>query len=294
MAEAHAARALDAERREQAGEGGLDERRTAMREVGRALALDPDNATALGAMMRMLTTPPRQVPPEVRAEMKLSQYEQNRSTGKLGAMTYASIFLYLPLFFWIGVRDATPLLVLFAAATLTTAVSVWVTRQRRPPTGGVLAAMVLSNVTFAATAFFYGPFVLLPPIIVANTTAFAIHLDRGHRWLAVALGCAVVLVPTLLEILAIVEPSYAFRGDTLVISARALELSPVPTTAFLTLASVAAVITGSVVVGGVRNALREAEERLYLYAWHLREIVPEAARPATDPTRARQTVRPPA
>lgn len=44
MAEAHAARALDAERREQAGEGGLDERRTAMREVGRALALDPDNA----------------------------------------------------------------------------------------------------------------------------------------------------------------------------------------------------------------------------------------------------------
>ena len=293
MAKEHAERALAAEERERSGEGDLEERRTAMREIGRALALDPSEETALTAMMRLLTTPPREVPPEVREEMQRSSHDQNRVTGRIGAVAYASLFLYLPVLLWLGVRDPVPLVVLYVAAALTTGVSVWVVRQRRPPVAGVLLAMILSNVAFGATTAFYGPLMLVPPIAVANTISFAIHLDRWHRWLAVGCGCLVLLVPMALEALGILPPSYSFVNGDLVVHAHGLELREGPTTLFLGIISVAAVITGSVVVGGVRNALREAEERLYLYAWHLREFVPQAARPATDPTRARRT-KPPA
>ncbi len=43
----------------------ITSRRVAMREVGRALALDPDNADALQTMVTLLTEPPDQPPPEV-------------------------------------------------------------------------------------------------------------------------------------------------------------------------------------------------------------------------------------
>lgn len=295
MAEVHAERALSAERRQAAGEATLSERRTAMREVGRALALDPENRTALDAMMRMLTTPPKEMPPEVRAEMKFSSYEQRRVTARFGAIAYASILLYLPIFFWIGVRDASPLVVFTIAAILTSGVSLWVSRHRRPPVGGVIAAMVLSNVAFAATATFYGPLILLPPVVVANTTGFAIHLDGAQRWLAMFVGAAVIVIPTLLEATGVIAPSYTFRGgDTMVLHAGALELHTLPTSVFLALVAIGAVLTSSLTVGGVRNQLRAAEERLYLYTWHLREIVPEAARPSTDPSGARRTNPPPA
>jgi serine/threonine-protein kinase len=289
MARSHAERARAAVEREISGSGGLDERREAMREIGRALALDPDNGTALTTLMRLLTTPPTTVPPEVRGELMRSTYDQNRSTGRLGAFTYASIFLYLPLFFWIGIRDPWPLVWLFGGALATTALSVWVARERRPPTNAVLGAMVLSNLSFTAVSAFYGPLVVLPPVIVANTIAFAIHLDRQHKWLAMVSGCSAIVVPLALQALGVLPESYAFENGRLIVEPWALELRATPTLLFMTLASVASVITGSLVVGGVRTALREAEERLYLYAWHLRETVPERARPATDPTRARRS-----
>ncbi len=60
-------------------------------------------------------------------------------------------------------------------------------------------------------------------------------------------------------------------------------------TTMLALAAFAAAVTGSLVVSKVRDELRDAERQLYLYTWHLREFVPQTARPSTDPTGGRRS-----
>ena len=53
---------------------------------------------------------------------------------------------------------------------------------------------------------------------------------------------------------------------------------------FLTATGVVGILFGCFIVGHIRDQLFAAEKRLMLYAWHLREFIPQSARRATDPT----------
>jgi serine/threonine-protein kinase len=70
------------------GDGAGEARRSAMREVGRALALDPQNESALRTLVSLLTEPPREIPPEARAEMEESAHVQSRLAARIGGVGY--------------------------------------------------------------------------------------------------------------------------------------------------------------------------------------------------------------
>src|SRR5262249_56919119 len=78
-------------------------RRHAMREIGRALALDPDSGLATDALMKLLAQPPPQLPPEVETELEQSNRDQIRRLARIGGFTYLSLFVYLPFFLLSGV-----------------------------------------------------------------------------------------------------------------------------------------------------------------------------------------------
>src|SRR5205823_603741 len=89
QAQLHAGRALELAARARTERGtGFESRRQAMREVGRALALDPDNRAATAAMMNLLTEPPAQLPPEVVLEQERSNRRQIRQLALIGGITY--------------------------------------------------------------------------------------------------------------------------------------------------------------------------------------------------------------
>src|SRR5207244_1010926 len=103
MAEGHAVLALQAADRAARAEGSpLDERKSALRQLGRALALDPTNADALSTLVRLLTLPPQRIPPEVEAQLEGTFSDQLRWIGRFGQLAYASLLLYLPLLLWCG------------------------------------------------------------------------------------------------------------------------------------------------------------------------------------------------
>jgi hypothetical protein len=56
-----------------------------------------------------------------------------------------------------------------------------------------------------------------------------------------------------------------------------------PPLALVSTGSLAAILISVFVVGHIRDRLSEAERRMYLYPWHLREFVPPEARNASDP-----------
>ena len=109
--------------------------------------------------------------------------------------------------------------------------------------------------------------------------------------LTVIVGAGCVAGAFVLEALGLVGPTFHFEAEQLVLHAPGLR-SWGATLAFVGVVSVAAVVTTAAALSRVRDALADVERRLYIYAWHLREVVPASVRPTTDPTVGRRK-RPP-
>jgi eukaryotic-like serine/threonine-protein kinase len=288
MAQRHTLAAAEAvERARTEDSPGFEERRRAMREIGRALALDPGNEQAMSLIVRLLGEPPRRLPAEVAFEMERVERGSLRWMGRIGGFAYASTFLFLPFFLWTGVRDWTWPCIFYCCVLLASAVSFWVASQRRPSRHAVFPIILFSNIAFASTAALFGPFTVAPALLAINAAAFALNIGTTYRNIAVTAGCLFMLLAIAGSLSGVVPGSYSFDGARMTLEAGAIHLPRTPTIVFLTAIAVASIFTGMVSVTRVRDKLAMAERQLYLYAWHLRELVPEAVRGPTDPTVAR-------
>jgi eukaryotic-like serine/threonine-protein kinase len=289
QAEVHAKAALElAERARTENDPDFPNRRLAMRELGRALALDPGNASAMAAMVKLLSEPPVNLPPEVSGEMELANRHQVRNMAKLGGFTYLSLFLYMPFLLWSGVRDWRWIVALFSLITVASVVSFATLRRRKPSDRSVLLVMLISTVAMSLTASLFGALFVTSAIVSINTMVYALHLRRAHRVYAVTAGCAAMVVLLGLQLGGYLPVSYVFGDQSLTITAGAVGLPATPTLVFLSVISVGMVFTSALPITRVREAMDEMEKRLYIYTWHLREMVPEVIRAPTEPSISRR------
>jgi serine/threonine-protein kinase len=286
LADEHArAAAQAAERALGGGDESVDERRKAMREVSRAVALDPSNEEALLTLMRLFTVAPRELPREARRELSAAHAQSRRMSAIALAVAYASWLLYLPLVFWMGVKNGMVGFAcdaLWIAAAIACALAARTRTRRRANLAGD-SAMVLSSLALACAAGLFGPFVLLPGVAAANTIAFVTAGARSRRVASIVLGCGAILVPFVLERIGVVPPSMAFRTDSIELLPRIHHFPEAPTLVFLLLTNVAIVVTVAIFVARFRDALEATEEKLYFQTWQLRQFVPGAAYGAVGP-----------
>ncbi|MBK8261182.1 MAG: protein kinase [Nannocystis sp.] len=275
LAREHIARANEA-RAPGGGGDALEGRRLAIRELGQALALDPGNEDAVDALLGLLAAPPRAVPPEVARSLARSRDRHWRTVARFAGFVYVSMFLYAPFFAWAGVRRIEPLILFYMFCSLAAALAFWVSRQERPSVGLIAAVLLVSNLGFAALAGLFGPLFATPAFIAVNTGAFALLFGRRLRaWLFVG-GALAILIPLALELLGLVSASYSFGGGELTVRSRLVQLEQGPTLAFLALTSLATLATAVWIFGELREGVLRAEERLLLYGWQLRQMVPPA------------------
>jgi serine/threonine-protein kinase len=259
---------------ESQGPSAIEERRQAMREVGRALALDPENELAFSTMMSLLSRPPDHTPPEIDQQLEESQYTQTKWLGKIGAVAYAAVLpLYLPFFLWVGVRSWSAVIAFYAPLLAAAATSGVAALKERPPIVLVLMVMIFSNLAFSALSLSFGPWLITPTLVAINTAAFALHLAGWQRMVAIVFGCLSVLWPVALHLAGALPTSHLFANGDMVITPGGVAFPPLPMTVFLTAIALGAVLTGGLVVTRVRDVLNTTERQLYLYAWHMREIV---------------------
>ncbi len=252
----------------------LERRRLALRELGRALALNPANEEALRAMLELLTAPVASSPPEVAEEMRATEQRLLRLSGLIAGFTYLALWLHLPLMLWAGLREPTPLAVFFGLSSLC-ALFAFVALKQKRPRPLVMTTMVLSQVAMAMTTVILGPLLLMPALIAANTAGYALALDRRGRGVTLLFGLLAMTIPFALELAGLVAPSYQFTGDAVVVRAYALEFIRAPTTAFLGLTNLALLLVTVLPAGRLRDALRTAEERQHVMAWHFKQLAPE-------------------
>ncbi len=273
------------------GEGADATRAAALKDLSTALALDPTDQRATALMGTLLLTGPREMPAAARAA-----FEESRHRGR----TSMRLTVFLTTLAWpvtslglglLGVRDAelyALLLVLSALCPLVAFVSV---KLRDDPTSPLV---LLSTIMLTASAFtlIAGPLVLLPTIACSVTVAFVSLGGDKLRRPAIVLGLGSIVVPLLLQLVGVVPPSYRFDADGMHLIPRVTELPAGPTTAFLALASLATIVLTVVLVLRMQRFLRELEERTFLHAWTLRNLVPDsAALPPIVPGSGRRRVR---
>ena len=255
-------------------DGSVEERSAVLRDVGRALALDPDNELARATMVRLLTTPPRHAPPQVIEEQKRAAAQRRIWAGKAAVLAYMSFLLYWPLFLWAGARDWTPLIAYSVLSVVSAALCFVAAFRRGGSEGWVVAAMLVSSVAVGSTAMLYGPFVLLPAAIATNATAYAMIVSRPARILTAVAALAAIVVPLLLDWLGVVAPFYRFEGGEMTIVAHSIEFSTASSIAVMLAASVGSVLTGTLTMAAIKKTLDRAERQLLMYTWHFRQLAP--------------------
>ena len=286
LARNHAHAATEATERALRGNGdAVEARALAMREVSRAVALDPSNVDAMKALVRLFTEPPRELPPEARADLSRALVHTQRVAARTAAIGYATWLVYAPLVLWMGVRDVkwgALCDVLFAVA----AAANWYVGRARESRVTLASDLALfaSTVAIAAATGVAGPFMLLPGIAAVNTILYVSSAARSRRAWAVASGCLAVAVPFVLEVSGILPPSLAFEHGALVTLPQIAWFPPIPTLVFLFFTNIAVIVTASIFVARSRDALHATQERLYFHTWQLRQFVPSEAYGAATPS----------
>jgi len=269
--------------------GDIDERKAAMQELGRALALDPSNAQAMRAMANILAEPPTKLPAEAEAELERAAERNLRATGRVAYLAYASWFLFLPLILLAGCKEYGLIATIAVCMLGATATSFIVSRQEQPTNYLRFIAIAFSMSAIGFCSRIFGPFMIVPAIALSNAMGYAMTRERRERFFVSSLAVAAWGVPLVLEWAGILAPSYVFENGHITIMPHLLSFDD-PFWAQALLISVHGMImfTGVASVGTVRDDLARHERHSLLQAWHFRQLAPDEARAAapTAPTNA--------
>ena len=272
---AHADRALTGDK------DATRARSLALREIGRAVALDPTNSEAVTTLMRLMTETPAEMPPEARAAMQAETRGGIRTAARGAAVAYMLWFAHLPLMLWMGIRS-WPAYLVTSAAWLVAAGAAYVAWKNPPRDGSRPFWLMLAGVVgVATTTTMCGPYMIVPALATVGSLLMHMSPFREGRVTVVVLNCLAVAVPVGLQALGVLPASYLFTRDSIVILPVMLRFPPVPTQVFLLVTNLSIIVSASVMLAKIRNTLTRIEEQMYVHTWQLRQLVPEQARPAS-------------
>ncbi|MGE0322901.1 MAG: serine/threonine-protein kinase [Polyangiaceae bacterium] len=254
----------------------------AMRELGRALALNPDNQAAFDTLMRALTAAPGQLPPEAEAELAAASRRDHARAANVRGMAYLTWLLAVQAGLYLGVSNVNAWLALSAVLGVLTIYNFWMASSRVSHRGHAIAMMVLAFAAVGMVSGLFGPFVLVPTLAVATSAALIVSLraERRLRWLITLLAVASVLVPTLLDQFGLHSISNVF-GQTSTLLPTLGRLPQRASLLLVTALSLVIVVFANVLVGRAVDALVKAERRGFARAWRLRQLLPKRARDYT-------------
>jgi serine/threonine protein kinase len=250
-------------------------RSSAMRELGRALALDPTHGGALRALERLLLDAPTEVPPEALPELEERAKARRIEVLRAGAVRGISWMVCVPLVVAMGVTDWAQGGALIGCLTLSSCLSVYAWRARKTSDAWNLGLFLATSLTISLMSSIFGPFVLVPAFASTNGMFFALDGRRGLRPLSLTIGVLAIALPFLGALTGFYASPYSFTPDgALVIRSSMVVFSPALTLSFLFVTSVAVAFTPTLLAGRFRDELKRAEDRVFMNAYHLRQLLP--------------------
>jgi serine/threonine protein kinase len=256
-------------------------RKEAMRELGRALALNPGNANAVHALVELLGTSPAELPDEVDREMQADYLQREHEAQRRGTRATLAFLVIAAAVLVMGVREIAPLVVIAAPVVVLPLL-----RCGRAGTAfrRQLVAYAVLTISMLAMARLFGSLVFLPTVVATVAGSFAFHSPRVRRFgVILPVALLAVLGPLGLEAWGVLEPTYAVRDGAIAVLPHIASFMPhraVPILAFL---SAIAVTVPVLMFGAMGDAVEASKKRMMTQGWQLRQLVPEVAHESIPP-----------
>lgn len=268
-----------AERARELGARALDgddqARAAALQAIGRALGLDPSNRDAIATMVDLLERPPKTLPPEAEAELNALNQKDMRLAARDGSIGYISWGFYVPLLVLMGLRDALSLTISSVLMLAAAGISWWAARRDHYVRSHSILVMIVGTLALSSMTRLFGPYLLLPTILMGQAVAFGLSPYRRERVVAATMSALGLLGPVVLEFIGWIPSQTIFTEDSIEVLPGITGLDPTFTPVVLTVASLATIITPVVLIGRARNAWNAAQRENAVRAWHMRQLVAE-------------------
>jgi serine/threonine protein kinase len=248
-------------------------RQTAMRESGRALALDPTLVGAAELVSRLMIEPPADTPRDVVAELAALDERDERTQSWIASAIYFAYCGLVPLLFAFGVRDLRYLGSFAALAVIASVLHLMVARDQRTPYR--IAAAVAGACLIAMFARMFTPFLVAPGVCAVTVMAIVLHpvaTRRSVAWCGV-LDVAAVIGVWIAEATGFVSPTITIVRGTVHLQPpiAGIEALPIiPALCFYAIALTA--VAGTLAFVAVQRG-REARRQLHIQAWQLRQLI---------------------
>lgn len=281
MAQAHARAAeVAAEYALAGGPNAKDERVRALREVGRALALDPSHTEAQRVLLKLLATPPHELPPEERAEVESDEEDASRFTARMAGFAHLTFLLTSGFVLWMGIKSWVALSLYAAASATAAGIAFLGARGMVSATYRAFVNVISGTLAVGFMSTMFGPLFLIPGMAAITTMTSSLNTNtRGARALVIGIGVLAVLVPLGLEAIGLLPPSYAFREDgALILLPRMHSFSPAATLIFLIYIGLGHIISVSILLSRLNDARVSALEDAHKQTWQLKQLVSDDAR----------------
>jgi eukaryotic-like serine/threonine-protein kinase len=250
-----------------------DSHRTAIREAGRALALDPTLDGAAELVGRMMLEAPRTLPREVERELAADATATDRRQARTSLWISSLYLFFVPFVFVAGNWLYAGVLTTFLLLNL-----VLVYRRAHHGTGQHPHVQTLRNVVLVAlVGHAYSPFLVGPGLAAATAASLLVtasYLETRRMWAMLAMMLAAVFVPWILEASGLVDATMTvsptgvkFETPAIDAMGRGMAQSGF---VFFTLGVVGAV---AILVHVMVKRERESRRHLYVQAWQLRQLV---------------------
>jgi eukaryotic-like serine/threonine-protein kinase len=251
----------------------VGDRKTAMREAGRALALDPTANEAAELVTALMLEPATEVPVEVEHQLVAIDVATARYQARVGAIAMTGYLWFLPILWWTGVRDWA-LVAGFAACAIVSAAQIYaMSKKTTIPQAAIYLSAVINALLIALVCRLVGPFVIAPTLVLTTLMAFAVHPSFGRMSVVTCILTLGVAVPWLLEAAGVLAPTYRFEAGTIVLLSPAVTFSAAPVQLAFALVLVLLGAITAVLLRSMAVRQRDAAKQIELQAWHLRQLV---------------------
>jgi serine/threonine protein kinase len=275
IAKAHVEKATALAARADAGEA--EARTEALRELGRALVLDPTHGPALSALESMLTHVPSPPPREAQEEIARAELSQRRDVLRATAMRHAFWALLGPLMFvTLPLRDGTLAAGMLALVLALFALTVFVWRARAGSRPWWFVLVGSTAVTIGLLSSLFGPFVFVPSLAATYTIFYAPQTTVRERNFLHAVLALAVLLPGVLGELGLVPRLATFLPDgSMVVRSPIFGFEEGGTLLILLVSNLLLVVVPGTIGGRFFERLRTLEARTIVQGWYLRQLLPK-------------------
>jgi len=258
------------------GDGAERDRATGMRALGRALALDPTNETAMQLVTRIVVDAPAETPPAAEEALRAVALRDRASGARGNAVAYLVWAVFLPPLFLSGVKSWPLMLMVVGAVSMVIAYAAWMGVTGNVEPRFMRLSIFANFVAVTTLGAIFGPLFLVPGAATQVAAAFIVSLraNRLTRTFLTVAGTSAVLLPLGAEWLGFLPPSYRFVNGELHLLPRLTTFIEAPTTLLLVCLAVVQVISTTLVIGLAVDKLINAERQNFLQAYRLRQLLP--------------------